>query len=108
MLQATLAAEDAHFEDLMRQLLARFSGPAGGRLLQARGSLVVCRLAALLGGQRVFRQLAAALAESEDLHFVSALVQALNLILLTAPEVHPAPPDLHTHRLSSFSLQSCL
>ena len=55
--------------------------------MQSRGSLIVCRLAELLGGQRVFCQLAAVLAEAEDLHFVSALVQALNLILLTAPEV---------------------
>lgn len=50
----------------------------------------MCRLAELLGGQRVFCQLAAVLAEAEDLHFVSALVQALNLILLTAPEVRQA------------------
>ena len=31
-----LAAEDQHFEDLMRQLLRRFSGSAGARLLQVR------------------------------------------------------------------------
>ena len=62
--QATLAAEDRHFEDLMSQLLQRFSGPAGARLLQSRGSLIVCRLAALLGGQRVFCQLAAVRSET--------------------------------------------
>ena len=85
--QATLAADDAHFEGLMRQLLDRFRGADGAKLLQRRGSLIVCRLAALLGGRRVFRALAAVLADADDLRFVSALVQALNLILLTAPEV---------------------
>ena len=70
----------------MRQLLDRFRGPEGAKLLQRRGSLIVCRLAALLGGRRVFRALAAVLADADDLRFVSALVQALNLILLTAPE----------------------
>ena len=32
--QAMLAGEDKYFEDLMRQLLQRFSGTAGARLLQ--------------------------------------------------------------------------
>ena len=96
MVQATLAADDAHFEGLMRQLLDRFRGPDGAKLLQRRGSLIVCRLAALLGGRRVFRALAAVLADADDLRFVSALVQALNLILLTAPEArHAATPLLN-------------
>ena len=93
--QATLAADDAHFEGLMRQLLDRFRGPDGAKLLQRRGSLIVCRLAALLGGRRVFRALAAVLADADDLRFVSALVQALNLILLTAPEVRQHDRDAH-------------
>ena len=49
--------------------------------LQVRG------LAARLGGQRVFCALAAALEGEADLRFAATLVQALNLLLLTAPEV---------------------
>ena len=44
-------------------------------------------MAALLGAQEVMRALAAALQLEQDLPFAAALVQALNLILLTAPEV---------------------
>lgn len=50
--------------------------------------------------------LAQVLAEAEDLHFVSALVQALNLILLTAPEVppetRPQPGSLNGHFMESY------
>ena len=44
-------------------------------------------MAALLGAREVMCALAAALAQEGDLPFACALVQALNLILLTAPEV---------------------
>ena len=40
----------------------------------------------LLGAERVFREMAAILAESDDLAFSGIMVQALNLILLTAVE----------------------
>ena len=48
--------------------------------MQVRG------LAARLGAQRVFCALAAALEREADLRFAASLVQALNLLLLTAPE----------------------
>ena len=44
-------------------------------------------LAARLGAQRVFCALAAALEQEADLRFAATLVQALNLLLLTVPEV---------------------
>ena len=50
------------------------------------------RMAALLGAREVMRALAAALAHEADLPFACALVQALNLILLTAPEVSSERP----------------
>ncbi|KAK9810224.1 hypothetical protein WJX72_006988 [[Myrmecia] bisecta] len=85
--QASIAGDQAHFLRLVKQLMDRFRGPAGARLLQRRGSLIVRRLAALLGGQQVFRALAGILEAEADIKFASAMVQALNLILLTAPEV---------------------
>ena len=71
----------------------RFRGPGGARLLQRRGGLVVRKLAARLGGRAVLSMLSSILEDERDLPFAAALVQALNLILLTAPEVRPiAPP----------------
>lgn len=65
----------------------RFRGPGGARLLQRRGGLVVRKLAARLGGRAVLSMLSSILEDEQDLPFAAALVQALNLILLTAPEV---------------------
>lgn len=48
---------------------------------------MVRSLADLLGGERVFCALSASLEDESDLHFAASVVQALNLILLTAPEV---------------------
>ena len=41
----------------------------------------------MLGGERVFCALSASLEYEQDLQFAASMVQALNLILLTAPEV---------------------
>lgn len=68
----------------------RFRGPLGGRLLQRRGSLILRKLSLLLGPQKVFCALADILDQERDLRFASAMVQALNVILLTAPEVTAA------------------
>ena len=69
----------------------RFRGRVGAGLLQRRGSLIVRRLSRLLGPRQVLCALAAALEDEPDLRFAAALVQALNLILLTAPEVTTHP-----------------
>ena len=50
-------------------------------------------MAALLGAREVMCALAAALAQEGDLPFACALVQALNLVLLTAPEVGRLPGE---------------
>ncbi|KAL0036125.1 hypothetical protein WJX79_004382 [Trebouxia sp. C0005] len=85
--QATIAEEQPQFGQVMQQLLERFRGPLGGRLLQRRGSLILRKLSLLLGPQKVFCALADILNQERDLRFASAMVQALNVILLTAPEV---------------------
>lgn len=48
--------------------------------------MIVRRLAARLGGRAVLSMLSSILEAEADLPFAAALVQALNLILLTAPE----------------------
>ena len=86
----------------------RFRGAGGGRLLQRRGVLVVRRLAALLGAGPTLRLLSQLLEDEEDLPFASAMVQALNLILLTVPEVAPqhSPHTLHgNHDLAALGVQ---
>ena len=65
----------------------RFRGEAGALLLQRGGALVIRRLCGHLGAEKVFTELALILHQEEDLGFASTLVQALNLILLTSPEV---------------------
>ncbi|KAL0055697.1 hypothetical protein WJX82_003331 [Trebouxia sp. C0006] len=85
--QATIAEEQPQFGQVMQQLLERFRGPLGGRLLQRRGSLILRKLSLLLGPHKVFCALADILNQERDLRFASAMVQALNVILLTAPEV---------------------
>lgn len=83
---ATVAEDEEHFQRVVEALVAQFQGPAGSRLLAHRGASVVRGLAARLGAQRVFSALAAALEREQDLRFAATLVQALNLLLLTAPE----------------------
>ncbi|KAK9844103.1 hypothetical protein WJX81_004529 [Elliptochloris bilobata] len=87
VLGALAADDEGQFRSLMQELLDRFRGPLGARLLQRRGGLIVRRLAARLGGRAVFGGLSAILEGERDLPFAAALVQALNLILLTSPEL---------------------
>ncbi len=50
---------------------------------------MVRKLVTRLGGRAVLSMLSSILEDERDLPFAAALVQALNLILLTAPEVRP-------------------
>ncbi|KAJ7283100.1 hypothetical protein O6H91_Y347800 [Diphasiastrum complanatum] len=56
-------------------------------LLERRGTLALRRLCVLLGAERVYRELATILQRDVDIEFATIMVQALNLILLTASEL---------------------
>ena len=56
-------------------------------LLETRGALVVRKLCTFPGGPRIYMALASSWTTSRTLEFVSIMVQTLNLILLTAPEL---------------------
>jgi vacuole morphology and inheritance protein 14 len=59
-------------------------------LLETRGSLVVRKLCSFMEGKKIYVALASILDNTfagKDLEFVSLMVQTLNLILLTAPEL---------------------
>lgn len=77
---------------MLGALLERYRGEGGAVLLQRSGSGIIRRLCMHLGGRAVFRELAGVLAGERDLAFAAMLVQALNLILLTGPEVSHAMP----------------
>ena len=67
---------------------------------------MVRKLAGLLGGEKVFSALAASLDHESDLQFAASMVQALNLILLTAPEV-PHPCHRHAEHARGPVSASC-
>jgi vacuole morphology and inheritance protein 14 len=87
-----VAAHPQHFRRVLSALVDRFRGDEGLALLQRGGPLVIRRLCAAMGAARVFGELASLLDEEQskqgggDLPFASAMVQALNLVLLTASE----------------------
>ena len=85
--QAIIAKKKADFKRLISALLDRFRGKEGMELLQERGGLVIRRLCSLLGAESIYRTLSSLLKQEKDLPFASRMVQALNLILLTAPEL---------------------
>lgn len=83
----SIAANPNHFRRVLMSLLDRFRGPSGFLLLQKSGALVIRRLCAHMGSERVFQEFASILTSEEDLSFASRMVQALNLIMLTSHEV---------------------
>jgi vacuole morphology and inheritance protein 14 len=58
-------------------------------LLETRGALIIRKLCALLDSCSIYMSLANILNGKADLEFSSIMVQTLNLILLTAPELSP-------------------
>ena len=90
-------AEVQQFELVLNAILSLFAKDR--QLLETRGSLIVRKLCVLLNAKSVYIRLANALMQFErkpdgsaadftTLEFVSTMVQTLNLILLTASELH--------------------
>ena len=75
-----IAQDERHFPRMLRALLGRFRGDRGAHLLQARGTLIVRGLCGLLGGVRVFSELATILEPEADATFAASVTQALNLL----------------------------
>ena len=87
LVHVKIASDEHHFNLVLRALLDRFKGEAGATLLQKRGTLILRGLCGLLGGIRVFSELATILEPEKDSSFAASMTQALNLLLLTAPEL---------------------
>ncbi|EFN60046.1 hypothetical protein CHLNCDRAFT_133275 [Chlorella variabilis] len=94
---ASVAEQRGHFPAVIAALLDCFRGGSGARLLQRRGGLIIQQLSQRLGGLRVYKELSRLLQassrcrrwlpEEEDVGFAGAMVQALNLILLTSSQL---------------------
>ena len=88
--------EEVQFQLVLNAILSLFAKDR--QLLETRGSLIIRKLCVLLNAKSVYIRLATALmqyetanghtADASTLEFVSTMVQTLNLILLTAAELH--------------------
>ncbi len=89
---ARMAPNQQHFGPFIDHLLALFKKERS--LLAERGELIVRQLCQLLEPRNVFVTLAGGLTNEDDLEFASAMVQSLNMILLTSAEAVELRIDL--------------
>lgn len=83
--QISSSSEESYFKAFMMNLLELFS--TDRKLLETRGSLIIRQLCLNLNTERIYRTFAEILEKEEDLDFASTMVQKLNLILITSPEL---------------------
>ena len=76
-------------------------------LLETRGALVIRKLCVLLDSRGIYLSLAEILNSVPQLEFVSHMVQTLNLILLTAPELSMLRRSLKECFDPSASVSDC-
>lgn len=84
---AHISLEEVQFNRVLNSLVQLFLEDRP--LLETRGALVVRKMCSLLDASSIYMALAKILNDKADLEFVSLMVQTLNLILLTAPELAP-------------------
>ena len=99
--------EEAQFQLVLTAIINLFAEDR--QLLETRGSLIIRKLCVLLNAKSVYIRMADTLASFEGdetdpadhgtLQFISTMVQTLNLILLTASELH----DLRATLTQSFA-----
>jgi vacuole morphology and inheritance protein 14 len=83
---SVLSSDEATFNLLIDSLLSLFRSDR--KLLEHRGNLIVRQLALNIPAEKIFRTLSKALETDSDAEFASTVIQILNLILLTATELH--------------------
>lgn len=87
-LLATLADDATRLDALLSRVVRRLARDAS--LLDNRGALIVRQLCLHVSPERVLRRMAKILETEADLDFATVMVDTLNLILLTAPELTSA------------------
>jgi len=83
---ARICLEKRKFHRVLGDIVKLFASDR--KLLEDRGSLVIRKLCVLLNAKRVYMTLAEIVLEEEDTDFAAIFIQTLNLILLTAKELH--------------------
>ncbi|KAH8830263.1 vacuolar protein 14 C-terminal Fig4p binding-domain-containing protein [Flagelloscypha sp. PMI_526] len=83
--QISSSSEENYFRAFMINLLELFS--TDRRLLETRGSFIIRQLCLNLTTEKIYKAFAEILEKEEDLEFASVIVQKLNLILTTSPEL---------------------
>ncbi|KAJ8330518.1 hypothetical protein O5D80_001496 [Batrachochytrium dendrobatidis] len=78
-------SDDQYFTNFMDNLLTLFSSDR--RLLETRGNLIIRQLCFSLNPERMYRSFAELIENEQDIEFASTMVQNLNLILVTSPEL---------------------
>jgi vacuole morphology and inheritance protein 14 len=84
---ARISLDEVQFLRVLNALIQLFMEDRP--LLETRGALIIRKLCALLDSFSIYMSLANILKGKADLEFSSIMVQTLNLILLTAPELSP-------------------
>lgn len=84
---ARVSMDDAQFQRVLNSLVQLFQEDRN--LLESRGALVIRKLSSLLNPRSIYLSMAVILNDRTDLEFIGLMVQMLNLILLTAPELLP-------------------
>jgi vacuole morphology and inheritance protein 14 len=82
---ARICLDQQQFQTVLNAIVRLFMEERS--LLETRGALVIRKLSALLNPRDIFTSLANILIDKPNLEFVSLMVQTLNLIMLTAPEL---------------------
>ncbi|KAF8969322.1 vacuolar protein 14 C-terminal Fig4p binding-domain-containing protein [Flammula alnicola] len=83
--QISSSSEESYFKAFMVNLLELFS--TDRRLLETRGSLIIRQLCLNLNTEKIYRTFAEIIEKEDDLEFASVIVQKLNIILITSPEL---------------------
>lgn len=89
---ARFCLNEKEFQRVLHALIHLFMDDRS--LLESRGALVIRKLCSLLNCREIFISLAMILNDMSDLEFVGLMVQTLNLIMLTAPELAPLRKSL--------------
>ena len=84
---ARISLDEVQFLRVLNALIQLFMEDRP--LLETRGALIIRKLCALLDSCSIYMSLANILNGKPDMEFSSIMVQTLNLILLTAPELSP-------------------
>lgn len=89
---AKLALDDIYFGRLMSSMIQLFR--TDRKLLEHRGNLIIRQLSLSIKPEQIYRALSKILESEEDAEFANTMIQSLNLILLTATELHELRTDL--------------